>query len=113
MQTTKVCFNGELVEIPKFKPAFKKKLVNALRSKNYTQIEGSLHNGVAGEFCALGVAMDVMGVSPATIQGQGGLPDGQYLQKMGIDSLTAEIIAEKNDDGWSFRRIATWIEKFL
>lgn len=120
-----------------------KKWVKALRSGEYQQGEGELcrEDEIGGEreYCCLGVACDILideywirdlnswSIDPwesfdlpeladkkkwgetTTIS----FPSLSNLQKMGLDVAYAQELAELNDKGWSFKRIANKIEKDL
>jgi hypothetical protein len=103
------------------KEALKKKWVAALRSGKFTQYTaGALvtHGGSEGAaHCCLGV---LCAISPAVMKrakfqydtGGGYLP-GKALEYAGFTAITQEELIKKNDNGTSFSRIATYIEKNL
>ena len=120
-----------------------KKWVKALRSGEYQQGEGELcrEDDIVGdcEYCCLGVACDILideyWIKDLNLWSIGPLesfdipeladkkkwnesttisfPSLSNLQKMGLDVAYAQELAELNDKGWSFKRIANKIEKDL
>jgi hypothetical protein len=108
--------------------ALKKKWVTALRSGKYAQAQGSLKRG--DNFCCLGVLCEVMGYnnwqeppSPGgrrtlmsndgyTVLGTGNL-SSQLIIESGLDVHTVSELANMNDNGDSFVRIAQHIEETL
>lgn len=114
------------MKFAKMNQKIKKAWVKALRSGEYKQAAGmlrtSLLDGKYG-YCCLGVLQHTLtGKQPKL--GQGMLTD-KFAAKCGIprlresgscDALPTDVcttLAEKNDSGWSFKRIANWIEKNL
>jgi hypothetical protein len=99
----------------------KKQWIKALRSGKYNQTKGRLSNGKGG-FCCLGVLCDIskLGqwvngqylyegqVLPPNVKEWAGLPDLNPTPVEGGMSL-----AEMNDVGKSFDKIADLIEKYL
>ncbi len=97
----------------KLDPKKKKKWVAALRSGRYKQGEGALKKSgfVDGkketQYCCLGVAR----ACHLTIQDR---TVGEYVKEKFLPQIIQDDLASKNDSGkWSFKRIATWIEKHL
>lgn len=111
------------------KSALKRKWVAALRSGKYKRGQDVLRNTEreVTEWCCLGVLADVAGcrfekdgylekgrnasvwyIPPTTAKRLGIQPAGDVE-----DTNIQRQLAEKNDAGWSFKRIATWIEKNL
>jgi hypothetical protein len=107
----------------------KEKWVAALRSKKYKQIKGQLTDH-AGGFCCLGVLAAECGKRGVTIDSLGDetqiLPE--YVNAKTFNVLTQifetpqdlppetpqGMLIDMNDDrGYSFKKIATWIEKNL
>ena len=115
-----------------------KKWVKALRSGEYEQGEGNLckEDEISGEceYCCLGVACDIFvegdwiehpnyyawsigdhksfympGIWTETTS----FPSLETLKEMGLDVAYAQKLAELNDKGWSFKKIANKIEKDL
>lgn len=112
--------------------AFKTRWVKALRSKKFIQGENDLKSwpdtiwvGYAGQIkhCCLGVACEIVGAkirfekSPSFIQNDGsrtikGIT--KIPKSLRGESITATKLAKMNDSGkWSFKRIASWIERTL
>jgi hypothetical protein len=121
---------------------FKEKWLVALRSDIYTQIQGRLGDGSDGR-CCLGVGADVAGVhnflranDQATENSEhvtrmysdenvdedtysydhikSDFPSQDMLYKMGgLDCQDASTLAEMNDNGETFAKIADYIEENL
>lgn len=101
----------------------KAKWLAALRSGEYRQIKHKLRNKGKGR-CCLGVLADVNGAEWTKKNGcfvtQCGPPriqfpdaDTYYGQGTRLDEHTARRLAEMNDNGASFAKIADWIEENL
>jgi hypothetical protein len=92
------------------KAALKRKWIAALRSGDYKQTCGELYNKSAQAHCCLGVLYHC-----AT--GKNDLVRGTLapitLKRVGLLSEHQDFLADKNDGGWGFKRIANWIEKNL
>lgn len=111
----------------------KKKVLAALRSGEYDQLEGALTDG-KGSFCCLGVMQHVLSDGKVECYGRSGdyckMPSLKWYQKHGIEIGTLysgvddphqDRLVEMNDSmGWrggkqyhkySFAKIADWIEK--
>lgn len=99
-----------------------RKWVKALRSGKYKQGVGKLKSS-NGSFCCLGVLRDISPYphqpSDALTSVLGG-PGHQRVRNWSglrtacghrIDNHDARSLASFNDSGWSFKRIATFIEK--
>ena len=107
--------------------------VKWLRSGEYVQGNSFLRQDEA--FCCLGVLVDIeydgywvdeidspnsfdegsfrMGSGKACMgpfDGRG-MPSRNFLKKVGLSQDEAEMLANFNDEGWSFKRIARWIER--
>ena len=98
--------------------AWVKAWVKALRSGEYEQCRARLHDGKG--FCCLGVAIDVLvegdwqlGDSDRLYKFGGDFlfPTDQVLDKIGLSSGISAKLAEFNDNGKSFKWIASWIER--
>jgi hypothetical protein len=107
----------------------KKKWVSALRSGDYEQGRGFLHDG--GRFCCLGVLVEVAGESADDFHDTQ-LPSLEFAQRHGItgtgdpghstlnfdlcikgddfDDALVRRASEWNDDGYTFAQIADAIE---
>lgn len=111
----------------KLDPAFKKQWLAALRSGNYKQGIGELQTKT-GEFCCLGVACDITGPRTTRFWAPNGHRKATIpLQTRDIPRVlkgtdnhwsptknpVVKFLAKHNDDGVSFKRIATWVEKYL
>lgn len=114
----------------KLKKKVKEAWLTALRG-NRRQIKGGLRgrrtqDGRMG-FCCLGVLCD-LGKDASkkweqsndwclgdefTYDGTAGYPPNYVLERAGLDRTDAEILAQMNDNGIGFKRIARWIEKHL
>ena len=114
------------------KPAMKKAWVKALRSGKYRKGKAYLRRKGAkyDTYCCLGVLCDVNKVRWRS-KVQWRAPDGFYigyykvsgaigsltpsrLKQFGLSHATQNTLISANDTkGWSFNRIATWIEKNL
>lgn len=92
----------------------------ALRSGEYEQCSNYLHSN--GGFCCLGVAIDVLVegdwkpngndyINRYTFDGDSQHLTNKTLNKIGLSSDIAEKLAGFNDDGKSFKWIASWIER--
>jgi hypothetical protein len=97
---------------PKLPKVFKRRWVKALRSGEYTQGKQYLKAGAS--YCCLGVAGKICGVSDTRLAAHTLLAEGM-IPKKAYEALIIrqESLASKNDSGWSFKRIATWIERYL
>jgi len=91
----------------------KAKWIAALRSGKYEQTQDvmrrKLDNGKSG-YCCLGVLGSIRGASDSSLSRTGGKLSHPAISKL-LPLKTRETLAEKNDNGWSFKRIATWIQK--
>lgn len=103
---------------------FKKAWVKALRSGKYKQGRGTLLED--NRFCCLGVACSIAGVDKKKMLDIGLIPPRKAFEKVptilkeGItknNELTERLIKMNDGEflqkGFSFKRIATWIEKNL
>lgn len=117
--------------MPKYKPMipkFKKLWVKALRSKKFDKTTGTLRRAKkdGDGFCCLGVLCEITGgvtrshwfpdPEDPRLYGYAGtlglLPD--KVQKLTfVDDDAQKTLAIKNDHGWSFDKIADWIEANL
>jgi len=116
------------LELPKLNKKFKKKWVDALRSGKYAQTDAYLYNRHVDGYCCLGVACKVMGIDVKELSNQS-YPDDDALVKMGFDpdkhiERSADACAQNNhivnklasfndEDGWSFNKIAAYIDRYL
>jgi len=101
---------------------FKKKWLKALRSGEYEQCTGRLHDD--GKYCCLGVANHLHGVSNKTMDGNpktgcakeyfGCVPKYmEALQDRKDDQSHSMNLIRMNDGGKSFKQIAEYIQKNL
>lgn len=93
---------------------FKQKWVLALRSGNYRQGQGYLHN--SGYYCCLGVAARCAGVSRAEMGDCEFIPKSCVLVPeilWGMSGLPNDLIRMNDKLGWTFNQIADWIEENL
>lgn len=103
----------------------KAKWVKALRSGDYKQGASALksilakgepdffnHNKAAKEdttvFCCLGVLCDIAG---GALHNGAEYPSDRFSKKVGLPYKMQKKLAEMNDGGVSFKKIATYIEK--
>ncbi len=91
----------------------KQKWIDALKSGKYAQANGILHNKVAESYCCLGV-LDA--IEPGVKTGSTylltldtGLASESCVK--GLEKKVQIDLAEMNDDGQSFDKIADWIDK--
>jgi hypothetical protein len=112
------------------KAKMKQKWIDALRSGKYKQGDGYLcntdENGV-DKHCCLGVLAEVAGVKREILYGKETLTEIGRSRWLGTWAKSGEPeyethkpsthttlqrkLAAKNDSKWSFKRIATWIQK--
>jgi hypothetical protein len=86
-------------------PDFRRRWANALRSGEYKQTQGSLHNN--GAFCCLGVACVVAGAAPDILFDL----DEKFQIDTGISIHDAGDFVDLNDGaGLTFSQIADEIE---
>lgn len=85
----------------------KQKWVAALRSGEYKQIKNSLTNGEG--YCCLGV-FDLLLFGPNFMQLKGNELEKKF-EILGEDNCS--LLADKNDNGENFIKIADYIEKNL
>jgi hypothetical protein len=111
----------------KLDPQFKAYWVWQLRYGGYKQGKNCLKaqhgRQQSPRFCCLGVACDLgtkgnwkkpKGSTKWEYEGwDKSMPSDATLKAMGLEQEAAEFLAGKNDAGWSFKKIATWIEKNL
>lgn len=124
------------MKYPKMNAKIKKAWVAALRSGDYQQITGGLKRRARGDgepelgYCCLGVLAEVATGKKLRCAGgdyDPGFPSNTVaklckLEGRGTDEFgdlcypenhPFQVLAEKNDSGWSFKKIANWIEKYL
>lgn len=108
--------------IPKLPKAFKRKWIAALRSGKFIKGTGQLKTYDAEkrktQYCCLGVACEIVGARIYR-------PSGSYIDSGNVkgikkiptilhgDNDVTSSLAFKNDHGYSFKKIANWIEKHL
>jgi hypothetical protein len=99
------------------KPEIKKLWIEALRSGKYKRGEGALRS--EGKHCCLGVLCELRGVK---FNGAQEYPNKATQKWAGLSSEDPEVevegmvctsLAELNDAGWTFKRLANLIEKQL
>lgn len=106
------------------KPTLVKAWVKALRSGKFKQTNGVLRevvgDNVAYAYCCLGVLAEVCKTKTALDRDdlEYALRDASCLvddfPEIGLTNYQEEkLIAFNDDKEWSFRRIATWIEKTM
>lgn len=107
-------------------PAIKKQWLERLLNGQYLQGKRALRS-LSNEYCCLGVLATCL-VQPsdwklltagvAYCLDDGGVEEPLYLPKhiadqCGIDETAQGQLAAKNDGGWTFKMIASWIEREL
>ena len=100
------------------KPAIKKLWLDALRSGEYEQCKGKLHDGEG--FCCLGVLYDVAvdgwwtkNGEWVTDTGNGSSLSFSLLLKLRLLEEIQSAAIRTNDDGATFAEIADWLETVL
>jgi|SRR6516162_4963994 hypothetical protein len=104
----------------------KNKWIKALRSGEYKQGEGVLHNQISNTYCCLGVLCQITNVPRYEDNVENvevfGIPEhysksyvpSNYANDFGLSFKSQEELAKYNDElGWDFNEIADWIEKSL
>lgn len=102
----------------------KTKWIESLRSGEYKQGRGRLRGELNGEvkYCCLGVVCDILNVgkwnslSEFEYAGQPRVsyPNTEFLELIDLKYDEAKNLAYLNDQlGWSFKKIANWIEESL
>ncbi len=86
----------------------------ALRSGDYTQACGVLHDPVEGGYCCLGVLGKICGADLNSIESLEipGFPNREFLQEVGLHKDVAHELASANDHGYDFEYIADEIEAY-
>lgn len=105
----------KLEKLPKL---FKKKWLKALRSGDYKQNTEGFLKTKENTYCCLGIAAHICGTT--NITNKGFIQKGYKIKNInkvpkllhGNEGIPLKL-AEKNDEGQSFKKIATWIEKYL
>lgn len=87
----------------------KKEWVKALRSGEYKQGRGRLKCG--DEYCCLGVLGRVIKIDENDLCR--GMLDVKEMCKIGLSAWDAGYLAQANDEGRSFAKIADYIEETL
>lgn len=101
----------------KLPKAFKNKWVKALRSGKYKQGRKLLRNSIDNTYCCLGVAAEIAGcyrIKGGWIESKKGMRGISKVPKMlrGESTIPTQL-ANMNDNGKTFRQIATYIDKKL
>lgn len=89
--------------------AFKAKWVKALRSGKFEQTDGTLKD--KDGYCCLGVACHLLGIADRALEKTTEGYGQTWLAPQGFSLEASETLASMNDDGKSFRAIASYIEK--
>lgn len=100
----------------------KRRWITALRSRKYKQ--GKCFLNANGKFCCQGVLCELAGVprrepSPSEryVTYEFGEGEGRMTSIpadfLGVSAIKRDLLAEMNDTGKTFAKIATWIEKNL
>jgi hypothetical protein len=108
------------ITYPKLPPAFKQKWIEALRSGKYRQATGTLYqddNNQTG-YCCLGVACRVAEISNDKLRNNDTIPEyfkrvPKVIRGNQDEPLIDKLVSFNDTKRWSFRKIATWIEKNL
>jgi hypothetical protein len=87
---------------------YRRELCDALRSGKYKQGRGGNSILSNTQPCVLGVARILWQLPPTKVQGKPVGPYGPVGRMLGINP---EKLWLKNDRGWSFKRLASWIER--
>ena len=90
---------------------WKEKWVKALRSGKYRQCTGRLERNK--KYCCLGVLRNLINPDSRLEQKGEHVLHTRHLNYVGLHHDTQESLAQRNDDGWSFRKIADYIEQRL
>lgn len=104
---------------PKLPVRFKAKWIKALRSGKYKQGYYRLYSKSTNSYCCLGVACVVSGLEEKQISRYGMIPKSfkKNHANLPTDLIESNALTNKlvnlNDSGYSFKRIASWIEKTL
>lgn len=99
----------------KLSTGFKQKWVKALRSGDYKQGTGSLYDPTSKSYDPIGVAHKVVGVKNKSIANKS-YPSKNHKfvpAMLADDNEIVQKIASFNDNGLSFKWIASYIEKYL
>lgn len=104
----------------KLPPRFKAKWLSALRSGKYEQSFGHLYDN-NGKYCCLGVAAKACGISNKSIVKKGNnILNFEFLSLKKIPlslisnkKLQIQLTRMNDNKKYSFREIATWIDKYL
>jgi hypothetical protein len=110
---------------------FKSKLIKALRSGKYKQADGQLRTS-DNKFCCLGVACDIqnpdkwhkivptskladkLNVENGYVHGKQDILLSNWMRnRIGISEKEQDILIKMNDDSFTFKQIADYIEKNL
>lgn len=91
--------------------ALKKKWIAALRSGKYKQGKGSLYNPERREYCCIGVLGRCADLR--YLGDRGYLFAATEIAATGVSQTEQRHLASLNDQGCTFKQIATWIEKNL
>lgn len=96
---------------------FKKKWVKALLSKRFKQGDNRLYRKANNSYCCLGVACIVSGMDKNQIKRAIFIPRAESYNVVpnvlkGKNTITQKL-ANMNDSGSGFKKIASWIEKNL
>jgi len=101
---------------------FKEKWLKALRGGKYQQCQGALYEN--GKFCCIGVECHLHGVSRnemkmdykagGTRRNFSKIPKYMDVIVAGrLSETPQQVLINMNDEGKSFKQIATWIQKNL
>lgn len=103
----------------KLPKAFKTKWLKALRSGKYEQYtEGGLYSVSNNSYCCLGVAGHICGVDNSELRRYGYLTEieNNKIPKLiqgDKENPVVDKLTEFNDNGKSFKWIASYIERYL
>jgi hypothetical protein len=91
--------------------ALKRKWVAALEGGRYAQTTGDLRNSEG--YCCLGVLRQIMHKDSTLNRDGDELLCMEHSCEAGLNKRSQQALAYKNDEGWTFKKIAKWIRKHL
>jgi hypothetical protein len=102
---------------PKLPKAFKRKWVAALRSGKFKQGHNTLYSSRDDAYCCLGVACKVhkpheMPMGGSLVEDLGEVPKGA-IKVLVLHGVQDKLITMNDDRKLSFKRIASYIDRYL
>lgn len=104
----------------KLNQKFKRKWINALRSGKYERGTGFLKKPNTKKYCCIGVACKIAGIPVRALKDSGMPKELSPIQQAKLPPFfrdksneRLQILANLNDTGHSFEKIADYIEKYL